>query len=104
LLDRSIDRKVRILLRLRKESASLAGAAGGRGGAQRESVAAAIASSPENGELVEAHANIKLKERSGNVAENKGPRFEKTDDPQPAFSDRRPQSAGNYSTITPLRA
>jgi hypothetical protein len=76
-LDRSIDRKVRILLALRKESASLAGApARGRGGVQRESIAAAVGGMPENGELVQAASNIKLKERTGNVAENKGPGLE----------------------------
>jgi hypothetical protein len=72
-LDRSIDRKVRILLRLRKESASLAGAAaGGWGGAASEGGEAGADSVPENGELVQAASNIKVKERSGNVAENKG--------------------------------
>jgi hypothetical protein len=81
-LDRSIDRKVRILQGLRKESASLAGApAGGGGGTQRERIEAATDGVPENEELVEAASNIKVKERSGNVAENKAPRFEKTDGP-----------------------
>jgi hypothetical protein len=76
-LDRSIDRKVRILLRLRKESASPAGApARQEGGGQRESSAAAAEGVPENGELVEAASNIKLKERTGNVVENKGSGFE----------------------------
>jgi hypothetical protein len=76
-LDRSIDRKVRILLRLRKESTSLAGAAaGGWGDAAREGREAGADSVPENGELVQAASNTKLKERTGNVAENKGPRFE----------------------------
>jgi hypothetical protein len=76
-LDRSIDRNVRILMRLRKESASLAGApAGGWGGAASEGGEAGADSVPENGELVQAASNIKLKERTGNVTENKGPRFE----------------------------
>jgi hypothetical protein len=76
-LDRSIDRKVRILMRLRKESASLAGApAGGWGDAASEGGEAGGDSVPENGELVQAVSNIKLKERTGNVTENKGPRFE----------------------------
>jgi hypothetical protein len=91
------------LLGLRKDSARVAGApAGGRGGRQRETVEAATEALPENGELVGAARDIKLKERSGNVSENKGSRFEKTDDPQSAFSRHRPESAGNYSTITPL--
>ena len=76
-VDRSIDRKVRILLRLRKESASLAAApAGEQGGAQREGIEEAAGSVPENAELVEAVSDIKLKERCGNVTENKGPGFE----------------------------
>jgi hypothetical protein len=76
-LDRSIDRKVRILMRLRKESASLAGArAGGWGDAVSEGGEAGADSVPANGELVEAASNIKLKERTGNVIENKGLRFE----------------------------
>jgi hypothetical protein len=76
-LDRSIDRKVRILLGLRKESASLAGApAGGRGRTQREDVEEPVGSAPEHAELVEAHANIKMKEQSGNVIENKGQHIE----------------------------
>jgi hypothetical protein len=103
-LDRSIDRKVRILLRLWKESASLATApASQEGGGQRESSEAAADGVPENGELVEAASNIKLKERTGNVAENKGPGFEKTDEPRPAFSGHRPESAGHCPTIAPLR-
>jgi hypothetical protein len=70
-LDRSIDRKVRILLSLRKESASLAAApARGRGGTQRKSIDEPTAGTPED--AVEAGANIKVRERSGNVAENKG--------------------------------
>ena len=76
-LDRSIDRKVRILLGLRKESASLAAVpAGGRGGRQRESVEERAGSTPGDAELVEAQANIKVRQRSGNVAENKGGRPE----------------------------
>jgi hypothetical protein len=76
-LDRSIDRKVRILLGLRKESGRQAGApAGGRGGAQREDVEEPVAGAPEHAELVEAHANIKMKEQSRNVAENKRPSTE----------------------------
>jgi hypothetical protein len=70
-LDRSIDRKVRILLSLRKESASLPAApAGGRGGTRRRTVDEPAADAPED--AVEVGADIKVRERSGNVAENKG--------------------------------
>jgi hypothetical protein len=72
-LDRSIDRKVRILLSLRKDSARRAPApAGEDGGAQTESSAEPLGSVPKNTGPVKAVGNIKLKERSGNVAENKG--------------------------------
>jgi hypothetical protein len=76
-LDRSIDRKVKILLQLRKEADRRATApASGDGGAERESVAEAAGRVPENGELVEAVGNIKIGERRVNVPENKGPGFE----------------------------
>jgi hypothetical protein len=76
-LDRSIDRKVKILLQLREDSARRAAApAGEDGGAQSESIAETVGSVPENAELVKAVGNIKPKERSGNVPENKGPGFE----------------------------
>ena len=76
-LDRSIDRKVKILLQLRQEAARRATVgAGGDGGAERESVAEAPGRVPENDELVEAGGNKKLKERRGNVTENKGPGFD----------------------------
>jgi len=72
-LDRSIDRKVKILLQLRQEAARRATVgAGGDGGAERESVAEAPGRVPENDELVEAVGNKKLKERRGNVTENRG--------------------------------
>ena len=74
-LDRSIDRKVRILLGLLKESAKLEAApAAGRGGTQRESVDEPAGSTAED--AVPAPANLKVKERSGNPAENKGRRAE----------------------------
>jgi hypothetical protein len=76
-LDRSIDRKVRILLGLRKESAGLAAPpASQNGGGQRESTAEAVGSVPENAELVKAAGNIKLKERSGDLSQNQGWGFE----------------------------
>jgi hypothetical protein len=76
-LDRSIDRKVRILLGLRKESARPASAPpGGRGDRQGEDFEGAGGSSPENAELVEVRGNTKMKEQSGNVIENKRPSTE----------------------------
>jgi hypothetical protein len=73
-LDRSIDRKVRILLRLRKESINLPIAPAGQpDGARMENTQEVVGSdtmlSRSQGVTVE---NSKMKERSGNVAENKG--------------------------------
>ena len=114
-LDRSIDRKVRILLRLRKEFTNLPVAPadqdnGGRmenivealdsdivsdnlqteeftnlpitppghdDGGRMENVEEALDSdiSPHNSQCVETVENLKMKERRGNVYENKGPAF-----------------------------
>jgi len=114
-LDRSIDRKVRILLRLRKESANLPIAPTGQDdGARMENIEKALDSdipsqnsqseeftnfpvtppgqddgarmeniekilesdiSSQNSQGVETVENLKMKERSGNVYENKGPSF-----------------------------
>jgi hypothetical protein len=73
-LDRSIDRKVRILLRLRKEFADYAFNPGGKeGGGLSESLEAVLdGDSPEDRELRDMLKKSKLRERSGNVAENKG--------------------------------
>jgi hypothetical protein len=111
-LDRSIDRKVRILLRLRKEFANLPITPGGQDDAGRmenieETVESDIVAdnsgsekftnlviapsgqddgarmgnmeeivesdiAPENSQGVETVENLKMKERSGNVVENKG--------------------------------
>jgi hypothetical protein len=74
-LDRSIDRKVRILLRLRKESNSLPVAPTGQDvGARMENLEEAfdgdiVSDTPQSVETVE---DIKLNDRSGNVIENKG--------------------------------
>ena len=75
-LDRSIDRKVRILLRLRKESANLpiaplvrAMAGGWR--TWRRSLTATLC--PQTSQGVEAVQDIKMRDRCGNVYENKGP-------------------------------
>ena len=112
-LDRSIDRKVRILLRLRKEFANLPAAPPGQDGGARmertekvlvrgivsensqgveltnlsttlpaqddsagiENIEAAVGSdiSSENSDTVKTVENLKMKERSGNLIENKGP-------------------------------
>jgi hypothetical protein len=74
-LDRSIDRKVRILLRLRKEFTNLATAPTGRDdGAGMENIEKVPDSDilSENSQSVEMVENLKMKERSGNVIENKG--------------------------------
>ena len=74
-LDRSIDRKVRILLRLRKEFANLPSAPGEDDGGRVENMEEAPDSDiiPANTQGVEAVENSKLNEQYGNVAENKGP-------------------------------
>ena len=60
-LDRSIDRKVRILLTLRKESASLAAAPEGEdGGVQSENIEGAADIVPEDAQLVEAAREQKI--------------------------------------------
>ena len=73
-LDRSIDRKVRILLRLRKEFADYAYNPGGqeRGGLSESLEAVQDGDSPEDRELRGMLKKSKLQKRSGNVAENKG--------------------------------
>jgi hypothetical protein len=78
-LDRSIDRKVRILLRLRKELTNLPTAPpaqdnGGRMGNIDEVLDRDNESYDH--QSVETLENLKMKERCGNVYENKGPRAE----------------------------
>jgi hypothetical protein len=75
-LDRSIDRKVRILLRLRKEAADRPVAPTGQDDSGRtENVEEALDSDivSETSESVEAMENSKINELCGNVIENKGP-------------------------------
>ena len=74
-LDRSIDRKVRILLRLRKEAANLPVATGEDDGARMENIQEALDSDimPANSQAVEAVQDIKMRDRCGNIHENKGP-------------------------------
>jgi hypothetical protein len=78
-LDRSIDRKVRILLRLRKESTNLPTAPasqdeGAKMEGTEETVDSDIVSADSQGE--ETLEDTKLKERRGNVYESKGPMAE----------------------------
>jgi hypothetical protein len=78
-LDRSIDRKVRILLRLRKESSNLPiPPLGEDDGARMENVEETIDSdmSSDNSQTVGAVEDLKLNEQHGNVIENKGSRLE----------------------------
>jgi hypothetical protein len=74
-LDRSIDRKVRILLRLRKDFSNLPIAPAGQDDAGRiENIDEAVDSDipSQNSQSVEAVENLKLNEQCGNVIENKG--------------------------------
>jgi hypothetical protein len=78
-LDRSIDRKVTILLRLRKESANLLIAPNGqddgpRVGSMEEIVDSDMLS--DNSQSVGAVEDLKLNEQYGNVIENKGSRLD----------------------------
>jgi len=78
-LDHSIDRKVRILLRLRKESTNPPVAPTGqddgpRVGKMEEIVNSDIAS--DNSQSVGTVGDLKLSERCANVTENKGSRLE----------------------------
>jgi hypothetical protein len=74
-LDRSIDRKVRILLRLRKEFADLPVAPGEGDGGRMENIEEVLASdiSSQTSQVVEAVQDTKMRDRCGNVYENKGP-------------------------------
>jgi hypothetical protein len=77
-LDRSIDRKVRILMRLRKEYTGLASAPHGEGDGGRVENMEGLPDSDimsYTSQGVEAGENLKMTERCGNVLENKGPAF-----------------------------
>jgi hypothetical protein len=77
-LDRSIDRKVRILWRLRKEFTNLPTAPSGQhDGARMENIEEALDRdiSSHDSQGVEAVEDLKLNERYGNVYENKGSAF-----------------------------
>jgi hypothetical protein len=74
-LDRSIDRKVRILLRLRKELTNPPTAPSGQDdGARMENTEEALDSDSKSdtSHSVEAVGNLKIRERCGNAIENKG--------------------------------
>jgi hypothetical protein len=78
-LDRSIDRKVRILLRLRKEMTSLPTAPAGQDeGAKMEGTEESVDSDimSHTSHSVETLEEAKMTERRGNVYENKGPMAE----------------------------
>jgi len=77
-LDRSIDRKVRILLRLRKEFADYPfNPSGEDGGGLSESLEGVLDDNTlEDAELLDTLDKLNLQERSGNVHENKGPGLE----------------------------
>ena len=85
-LDRSIDRKVRILMRLSKESPGLETAPAAEGRDIENDVSATRGLSAGDAETpaaqedlpVAGFANQKSQERSGNVDENKGPRLVET--------------------------
>jgi hypothetical protein len=75
-LDRSIDRKVRILLRLRKEAADLPITPTGHDdGARMENMEEVLVGDivSETPQSVEAVEELKMEEQCGNVIENKGP-------------------------------
>jgi hypothetical protein len=96
-LDRSIDRKVRILLRLRKESANLPVAPpdqddGPTVGNMEEIFDSDIAS--DNSQSARAVEDLKLSEKHGNVYENKGSRFEHREQ-----SRNTTQNKGSYTLI-----
>jgi hypothetical protein len=77
-LDRSIDRKVRILLRLRKEFTDLPSPPAGQGdGGRMENMEGVTDSDIMSyvSQGVKPIENLKMTERSGNVLENKGSGF-----------------------------
>jgi hypothetical protein len=75
-LDHSIDRKVRILLRLRKDAADRPVAPAGQDdGARMESTEETVASdiSAQTPQTVKEVKDLKMNDQCGNVIENKGP-------------------------------
>ena len=96
-LDRSIDRKVRILLRLRKDFADLPGAAAGeRKGGKTENKEEAVGSDnmSEYSKGRKAVETSKMTERSGNVSENKGTVLETAKRSGNVTKSRHSRSAG----------
>jgi hypothetical protein len=79
-LDQSIDRKMRILLRLRKDAADRAVAPASQDqddGVRMENIEEMVESdiSAEDSQGVEAEGDLKMNELCGNVIENKGSLF-----------------------------
>jgi hypothetical protein len=75
-LDHSIDRKVRILLRLRKDAADRPVAPAGQDdGARMENTEEMVASdiSAQTPQIVKEVKDLKMNDQCGNVFENKGP-------------------------------
>jgi hypothetical protein len=97
-LDRSIDRKVSILLRLRKEltNSPVAPPAGQDDGARMGDTEKVLDSDiiPETPQSAEAVEDSKTTEQCGNIIENKGSRFENQE------QSRNPiQNKGSYTLI-----
>src|SRR5208337_334539 len=85
-LDRSIDRKVRILMGLRKESTNLRTAPAGQDDGARMESMGSMGSMEEAldsdimshiSQSLEAVEDLKMNERRGNIIENKGSEFER---------------------------
>jgi len=106
-LDRSIDRKVNILLRLRKESANLLIAPPIQDdGARVENVEGVFASDimSDTSVSVETVKDLKLNEQHGNVYENKASRLENRERGRaagPSFRDLRGSLAIGRNTLAP---
>jgi hypothetical protein len=98
-LDRSIDRKVRILLRLRKESTNFPVAPAGQDdGGRMENIEEGLGTDivPDNSQSVEVVQDLKMNERRGNVVENKGSSWENREQSGNIAENKRTyaQSAG----------
>jgi hypothetical protein len=97
-LDRSIDRKVRILLRLRKDWTDLLAVPRSEDdGGGMEEIESAIDSDIMSYGLqgMEAAENSKVKEQCANVTENKGPAFS-----SPGRSGNVTENTGSYALKT----
>ena len=101
-LDRSIDSKVRILMRLRKETSnrpvSANGQDNGTGVAGMEKIFESDIS-PDNSQGAVAVEDLKLNEQCGNVTENKGPA---SGDPEPSWTVHENKGAQPSEAGMPL--